>query len=51
MMRTYTNDVERHRVRRTLTEVKNKLEEALRLSEQLQSKGNHGEPTTPDYRR
>jgi hypothetical protein len=45
------NDMERRRVRRTLAEVKNKLEEALRLSEQMQNKGKHGEATTPDHRR
>jgi hypothetical protein len=45
------NDMERRRVRRTLAEVKNKLEEALRLSEQIQNKGKHAEPTTTDRRR
>ena len=45
------NDMDRRRVRRTLAEVKNKLEEALRLSEQMQYKGKHGEPTTTDHRR
>jgi hypothetical protein len=50
-MRVLTNEVERHRVRRTLAEVKSKLEEALRLSEQLQRKGNHVESTTTRHRR
>jgi hypothetical protein len=45
------NDIERHRVRRTLAEVKHKLEEALRLSEQLQQKGRHGQSTTSHHRR
>jgi hypothetical protein len=46
------NDMERRRVRRTLAEVKNKLEEALRLSEQMQhNKGKHGHSTTTDRRR
>jgi hypothetical protein len=43
------NDLERHRARRTLTEVMRKLEEALRLSQELQRKGQHAEPT-PSYR-
>ncbi|HTU70390.1 MAG TPA: hypothetical protein VMF11_08700 [Candidatus Baltobacteraceae bacterium] len=47
-----SNEVDRRRVRRTLTEVKDKLEEALRLSEQLQQhKGKHGESTPADHRR
>jgi len=51
-MFTIHNDMERRRVRRTLTEVKDKLEEALRLSEQLQHhKGKHDQPTTADRRR
>jgi hypothetical protein len=33
-------------VRRTLTEVKQKLEEALRLSRQRNVKGNHGTSTS-----
>jgi hypothetical protein len=46
------NDMERRRVRRTLSEVKDKLEEALRLSEQIQpNKGKHVQPTTTDRRR
>jgi hypothetical protein len=45
------NDMERRRVRRTLAEVKYKLEEALRLSEQIQNKGKHAESTTTDRRR
>jgi hypothetical protein len=40
------NEIDRHRVRRTLNEVKRKFEEALRLSKELQSKGQYGEPTT-----
>ena len=44
------SEIERHRVRRTLTEVKNKLEEALRLSQALDHKGQYGEPTS-SYRR
>jgi hypothetical protein len=51
-MRKIDNDVERYRVRRTLAEVKTKLEEALRLSEQLQRrKGNHDESTAASHRR
>lgn len=50
-MRKYENDMERHRVRRTLAEVKHKLEEALRLSEQLQHKGRHDESTAANNRR
>jgi hypothetical protein len=46
------NDVERYRVRRTLAEVKHKLEEALRLAEQLQQrKGRHDESTAANHRR
>jgi hypothetical protein len=45
------NEMDRRRVQRTLAEVKNKLEEALRLSEQTQCKGKHGEPTTARHRR
>ena len=45
------NDMERHRARRTLSEVKNKLEEALRLS-QTRNKGTYGQQSTPsDHRR
>jgi hypothetical protein len=44
------NDVERQRARRTLSEVKNKLEEALRLSVQLQHKGTNEQSSTPDRR-
>jgi hypothetical protein len=40
------NDIDRRRIRRTLAEVKRKFEEALRLSEELQQKGAHGQPTT-----
>ncbi|HTZ54068.1 MAG TPA: hypothetical protein VMB20_03330 [Candidatus Acidoferrum sp.] len=45
------NDMERRRVRRTLAEVKDKLEEALRLSEQHHNKGKHVQSTTTDRRR
>ena len=45
------NDIDRRRVRRTLTEVKRKFEEALRLSEQLQQKERNGESTTTHRRR
>jgi hypothetical protein len=44
------SEIEAHRVRRTLNEVKRKLEEALRLSQQLQHKGQYGEQTTPRRR-
>lgn len=44
------NEIDRHRVRRTLAEVKRKLEEALRLSEQLQRKGTHGKTTAHRHR-
>jgi hypothetical protein len=40
------SEFERHRVRRTLAEVKRKFEEALRLAEELQRKGIYGQPTT-----
>jgi hypothetical protein len=43
------SEIDRHRVRRTLNEVKRKLEEALRLSKELQNKGIYGEPTTPRH--
>ncbi|HET9028569.1 MAG TPA: hypothetical protein VFN49_00195 [Candidatus Aquilonibacter sp.] len=39
------NEFERHRMRRTLAEVKRKFEEALRLSESQQRKGKYGQPT------
>lgn len=45
------NEIDRRRAQRTLAEVKNKFEEALRLSEQMQHKGKHGEPTTTNHRR
>lgn len=45
------NDVERQRARRTLSEVKGKLEEALRLSVALQHKGKDEQPTTTNRRR
>lgn len=45
------NEIERHRVRRALAEVKHKLEEALRLSEQLAQKERHGRSTTTHHRR
>jgi len=44
------SEIDAHRVRRTLNEVKRKLEEALRLSQQLQDKGTYGEQTTPRRR-
>jgi hypothetical protein len=44
------NELERQRVRRTLTEVKLKLEEALRLSRELNVKGKHGK-TASHHRR
>ena len=40
------NDIDRRRVRRTLTEVKRKFEEALRLSEQLQQREQNGQTST-----
>jgi len=43
------SDIDRHRVRRTLNEVKRKLEEALRLSKELHKKGQYGEPTTTNH--
>ena len=45
------SEIERRRVRRTLTEVKRKFEEALRLSEALAKKGTHVEPTTTNRHR
>ena len=51
MMRKIVNDVERQRIRRTLAEVKHKLEEALRLSEELQQKGRHERSATTSHRR
>jgi hypothetical protein len=45
------NEFERHRMRRTLAEVKLKFEEALRLSEKQQRKGKYGESTTTHRRR
>ncbi len=45
------NEMDRRRAQRTLAEVKNKLEEALRLSEEMQHKGKHGQTTTTDHRR
>ena len=39
-------ELERHRARRTLSEVMQKLEEALRLSKERQQKGTYGQPTT-----
>ena len=44
-------EIDRRRVRRTLTEVKRKFEEALRLSEELQQKGANGQPTTTNRHR
>ncbi|MBV8490590.1 MAG: hypothetical protein JO199_08675 [Candidatus Eremiobacteraeota bacterium] len=45
------NEFERHRMRRTLAEVKRKFEEALRLVEKQERKGSYGEPTTTHHRR
>ena len=45
------NEFEKHRIRRTLAEVKRKFEEALRLSEMQHNKGKYGEPTTTNRRR
>ena len=45
------SEFERHRVRRTLAEVKRKLEEALRLSEEHQRKGIYGQPTITRHHR
>ena len=39
------SEIDAHRVRRTLNEVKRKFEEALRLSQQLKDKGQYGEQT------
>jgi hypothetical protein len=51
----WTTDIERFRVRRTLSEVKRKLEEALRLSRQhadpLRTEGEHVHPTLTHRRR
>ena len=44
------SEIDRHRVRRTLNEVKRKFEEALRLSKELQNKGQYGQ-TTSRHRR
>jgi RNase P protein component len=40
------NEIDRHRIKRTLTEVKRKFEEALALSEERQQKEPNGQPTT-----
>jgi hypothetical protein len=45
----WTTDIERHRIRRTLSEVKLKLEEALRLSVRRNER-DHGEQAVT-YRR
>jgi hypothetical protein len=45
------NDMDRRRIRRTLAEVKTKLEEALRLSEQISQKGKNEQPAVTDHRR
>ena len=45
------SEMERHRMRRTLAEVKRKFEEALRLSETHNHKGKYGQPTTTHHRR
>lgn len=44
-------EIDRRRVRRTLTEVKRKFEEALRLSEELHKKEANGQPTSTNRHR
>lgn len=46
----WKTDIERHRVRRTLSLVKRKLEEALRLS-QSRNESDHGKPTATNRHR
>jgi hypothetical protein len=46
----WTTDIERHRIRRTLAEVRKKLEEALRLSREAGTR-KHGESTAANSRR
>ena len=46
----WKTDIERYRIRRTLAEVKRKLEEALRLSV-LRTEGEHGQQTVTSRRR
>ena len=46
----WKTDIERHRIRRTLAEVRNKLEEALRLSRKAGEK-KYGESTAANSRR
>jgi hypothetical protein len=46
----WRTDIERYRLRRTLTEVKQKLEEALRLS-QLRNERDHAQPTVTNRHR
>ena len=46
----WKTDLERHRVRRTLSLVKRKLEEALRLS-QLRNESDHAEQTSSNRHR
>jgi hypothetical protein len=49
-MKRFLTDLERYRARRTLSEVKQKLEEALRLS-QLRNKRNHEQATAANRHR
>jgi len=46
----WKTDMERYRIRRTLSEVKQKLEEALRLSVR-RDEGEHGQETVTSRRR
>jgi hypothetical protein len=46
----WKTDIERYRIRRTLSEVKQKLEEALRLSVR-RGEGEHGQQTATSRRR
>jgi hypothetical protein len=49
-MKRFSTDIERHRARRTLSEVKQKFEEALRLS-QLLNERDHGQATAANRHR
>ncbi|HTX59979.1 MAG TPA: hypothetical protein VMH02_09915 [Verrucomicrobiae bacterium] len=46
----WKTDIERYRIRRTLAEVRGKLEEALTLSKKL-DKRSYGESTAANHRR
>jgi hypothetical protein len=46
----FANDIDLHRARRTLSEVRRKLEEALRLSRSLDER-NHEQPTATNRHR